>query len=132
MSVELQWEKDGVYRKFTGRVSESEVQESNQRIARDRRFATLKWNIADFLQAEVDDDSPGSFYDAVARHDALMAAQRRRAHELRTAAIAADRRTIAHLRFFDSLKLPPHPFGLFETVNQARAWIAGHPPNEMR
>lgn len=132
MSVDLQWEDKGVYRKFNGRFSESDVQQSNQRIARDGQFPSLQWSIADFLDAEVDEDSPRNFYDAVAGHEAVTAALRRRESRLFTAAVATDPRTIAHLRFFDSLKLPPHPVRLFETVDAARAWIADHCPSAPR
>lgn len=132
MNVELNWEDDGVYRKFNGRFSDSDVRQSNQRIVRDQRFGTARWCISDFLDAEIDEDEPRNFYDAVANHEAVMAGLRRGDSGLWTAAVASDPQTIAHLRFFHSLKLPPHPFELFETVDQAREWIAGHCPSAMR
>jgi len=52
MPYTLDWEKDGVYWKYYGEVSGKEIIEASTSIYGDQRFDSLKYKLANFLDAE--------------------------------------------------------------------------------
>ena len=52
MANELNWEKDGVYWKYTGEVSGMEVMNACVSIYGDPRFDTLKYKLSDFADVK--------------------------------------------------------------------------------
>lgn len=49
MSYELDWEQNGIYWKYYGKVTGDEVVEASTSIYSDPRFDTLKYKLVDFL-----------------------------------------------------------------------------------
>ena len=52
MAYELRWEAHGVYWKYSGKVTGSEIVEASTSIYGDERFIDLKYKFVDFLDAE--------------------------------------------------------------------------------
>ena len=52
MAYKLDWEHDGVYWKYHGKVSGKEIIEASTAIYGDPRFDTLKYKLVDFLGVE--------------------------------------------------------------------------------
>ena len=52
MPYKLDWEQNGVYWKYYGKVSGKEIIEASTSIYGDPRFDTLKYKLVDFLDAE--------------------------------------------------------------------------------
>ena len=52
MAYELSWEVNGVYWKYSGKVTGSEIVEASTLIYDDERFDILKYKLVDFLDVE--------------------------------------------------------------------------------
>lgn len=52
MPYKLDWEHDGIYWKYYGKVSGKEIIEASTAIYGDPRFDTIKYKLVDFLDAE--------------------------------------------------------------------------------
>ena len=52
MPYKLDWEHDGIYWKYYGKVSGKEIIKASTAIYGDPRFDTLKYKLVDFLDAE--------------------------------------------------------------------------------
>ena len=52
MAYKLDWERDGVYWEYTGKVSGKEIVEASTTIYGDERFDTLKYKLVNFLGVE--------------------------------------------------------------------------------
>ena len=52
MPYKLDWERDGIYWEYTGKVSGKEIIEASTTIYGDERFDTLKYKLANFLDVE--------------------------------------------------------------------------------
>ena len=52
MAYELIWEENGVYWKYSGNVTGSEIVDASTSIYGDPRFSTLKYKFVDFLDVD--------------------------------------------------------------------------------
>jgi len=102
MPYRLRWEGHGVYRRFFGKVSSIEFRKAYEEMKDDLRYECTRYIISDFLEAE-----PGP--------------------DIVHATVGSGEPMLAHVRYFESMPLAPYPEATFETVQDARRWIASNP-----
>lgn len=124
MPIELNWEPNGVCRRYFGRVTIDERRQSFDAICADPRFDDLRYTITDYL--DVDDYEVTS--EATAEIAALHIAPMLTNPNIVVAAVAVDARVIAAIEHFIALGFIEQPYRIFATQAAARAWIAEQLP----
>ena len=123
MPMQLIWEDEGVIRRFSGRVTVEDIRQSLQQVHADRRFAKLRYSINDFLGAEPDIAvSKAALADAALR--TILASTTNPA--VLVAIVATQAQVLALAEFYTSPSYMPYKARVFQTVEQARDWIAQH------
>ena len=123
MAYKLNWERDGVYWEYYGKVSGKEVVEASTTIYGDERFDTLKYKLVNFLDA----DSIEMNNDEVA----LIAHQHRAAERsnpnIKNAIVIKSNRGLADkfaAFFTDSF----WEVQIFEDLDEANNWLGREAP----
>jgi len=124
MSYRLRWEGHGVYRRFFGKVSSIEFREAYQEMKDDLRYECTRYIISDYLEAEPGPDLTDTF---VGRVEQLARLEYHYGPDIVHATVGSGESMLAHVRYFESLPLAPYPEATFETVQDARRWIASNP-----
>jgi hypothetical protein len=124
MPYRLRWEGHGVYRRFFGVFTLAEFMEAYETMCSDVRYEGIRYIISDYL-----DGQPGP--DVAERHVKAFAELERLRYydspDTVQAMIATDPRTLAYVKYYESLCVSPHCMKDFATVAEARTWIASNP-----
>ncbi len=119
MPFDLAWEPRGIYRRYYGRVTIAERQQSFERICADPRFDDLRFTITDYLGVESYEITEQATMEIAAMHVGPTRTNPR----IVIAAVATDERVIEAIRHFISLQFIAQPYRIFATEGAARAWI---------
>jgi hypothetical protein len=124
MPYRLRWEGHGVYRRFFGEVTAAEFLRAYDEMTSDLRFDGIRYIISDYVECQ-----PGP--DLTKRDlKAFAELERRRFHDSPDtvqAMVATDPRTLEYVRYYESLGVSPYCMRSFQTVAEARRWIASNP-----
>lgn len=115
------WEApDGVLKRYFGHVTDSEVLEGNQQVEADPRFDELRYVVNDFTDCtSLETSSPD--VEAIAAIDGAAAVSNSR---IRIAIVATHVDVLAVSRAYASSSRNPYDTRIFESVDEARAWLA--------
>jgi hypothetical protein len=122
MPYAVHWEPKGVYCKFFGAVSISEVRQMVDVVVTDPRFKKLQYRITDCLEVTHPDVSVDDI-DAVVAMDEAYSFANARKYE---AAIATDDFVLSLLRRWASSSPRQQQLCIFSTAADARKWLL-HP-----
>jgi len=122
MPYETHWESDGIRWVYTGTMTDDDVLRSNLELYEDPRFATIRYEIADFRQV----DKFPARSETVRRLSSMDREQSVHNPDVRVAILATAplMRGIAHM-YRLSAGDAPWETRVFETEDDARAWLAG-------
>jgi hypothetical protein len=121
MAYRLRGEGHGVYRRFFGVIQGAEFHEAYQEMTSDPRFEGCRYILSDYLEASPGTDFTERDLRAIA---ALEQLRYRDSPDTVQARVATDPRTLAYIRFYDSLGITPYRVATFASVALARRWIA--------
>jgi hypothetical protein len=124
MPYRIRWEGSGVYRRFFGDISATEFQDAYQEMVGDLRYELIRYIISDYLEAQPAPDFTEADLKAQAELERLRFYD---SPDTVQAMVAADPRTMAFARYYESLQISPYCQRTFPTVADARAWIARNP-----
>jgi len=115
------WESDGLYRIFTGKVTGEEILTSNLELQGDPRFDDISYVLNDFT-AIVDFDVTDIDVTKIAVMDDVAAKSN---PDINIAIVATLEPFIKWVNvFIDSMKGTPFECTLFDRVEDARKWIS--------
>lgn len=120
MPYELTWEPKGVYARFFGACTIADLVGALERIGGDPRLDELRHAIFDFLAVASHDVDELQIEEAVAHHIGIALTNPR----VLLASVSNDGRIREIWRHFAAVNPTPESLGLFETLDEARAWIA--------
>jgi hypothetical protein len=124
MPYRLRWEGHGVYRRFFGVVSAVEFLKANEEMSGDLRYEGIRYLISDYLEAEPGPDLTEKDLRAYAELERLRFYD---SPDMVQVTVATDPKTLAYVRFYQSLGVSPYCMATFPTVAEARHWIASNP-----
>jgi hypothetical protein len=124
MAYRVRWEGHGVYRRFYGTVSPSDLKAACLEIAADPRYENIRYVLSDFLEAQPVPDFTEREAAALLRLELNMFFD---SPDIVNAAVASDDKVLACVPYAASARLAPCPFGVFSSVAEARNWIAANP-----
>lgn len=123
MPYELQWEPQGVYRRYYGHVTIDERQHSFNEICADPRFKDLLYTITDYLAVESYEITPEATEDIASQHSLPLL----RNPNIIIAAAVLDKQIVGAIEHFIAVKRFSQPYRMFPSVEAARAWVTqGH------
>ena len=119
MPYSLIWETQGVYKKFTGRVTGEELVRSVNEVASDVRFSRAHYEVSDYLGADDTDFSQ----DALNEVRAIRIGSFSRNPKVRLAIVTLDEEI--QQRIFSTLaaQLALQQTKIFSAVADANAWL---------
>jgi hypothetical protein len=124
MPYKLTWEQSGVYRQYLGNVSIAERRASFDEICGDRRFDDLRYTITDYLAVEKYEVTEPATAEIAALHIGPLATNPR----IAMAAVATRSDIVAAIHDLKSYGFTSAPYRIFESVEEARQWIASGSP----
>lgn len=124
MPYRLRWEGHGVYRRFFGVVSAAEFLQAYEEMTCDLRYEGIRYIISDYLDARPGPDLTERDLKAFAELERLRFYD---SPDTVQAMVATDPKTLAYVRYYESLRVSPYCMGTFATVADARQWIASNP-----
>jgi hypothetical protein len=124
MPYRIRWEGHGVYRRFFGVISAAEFQAAYEEMINDIRYEGIRYIISDYLEGQPGPDFTERDLKALAELERLRFLD---SPDTVQAMVAADPKTLAYVRYYESLRLSPYCLGTFTTVAEARQWIASNP-----
>jgi len=124
MPYRLRWEGHGVYRRFFGVYTLAEFKEAYETMCSDVRYEGIRYIISDYLEGQPDPDFTKRELKAFAELERLRYFD---SPDTVQAMIATDPRTLAYVKYYESLRVSPHCMKDFATIAEARAWIASNP-----
>lgn len=124
MPYRLRWEGHGVYRRFFGAVTAAEFLQAYDEMTSDLRYDGIRYIISDYLECQPGPD--------LTKRDLKAFAELERSRfydspDTVQAMVAADTRTVEYVRYYESLGVSPYCMATFQTVADARRWIASNP-----
>jgi hypothetical protein len=119
MPYTLSWEPRGVYRKYFGDVSIAERAHSLERICADPRFDDLCYTITCYLDVQRYEATPDDTRGVAALHIGPLATNPR----IILAAVATRPDILSYIEAFKATGFVRRPYGVFDTLPEARAWI---------
>jgi len=120
MPFDLTWEPRGVVRRYYGDVTIEQRQRSFDLICADSRFDGLRWSITDYLDVEEYEITPEATEVIAALHIAPLLTN----PSIVVAAVAVDKRIVAAIDHFISMKFMAQPYRVFATLAEARTWVS--------
>jgi len=120
---ELQWEPEGVVKRFWGELSDGEIAASLAKIGADERFDALRYTISDLLEVR----NVGALHVELEELGALDFAHALSNPRLQVAIVAGDEATMALLREAINRAGGPLRYGVFSSIEEARRWIKDDP-----
>lgn len=124
MPYRIRWEGHGVYRRFFGVMTMAEFRAAYDEMCGDVRYEGLRYIISDYLDAQPAEDITEQELKAFAELERLRFYD---SPDTVQAMVATDPKTVAYVRYYESLRVSPHCLGDFATVAEARRWIASNP-----
>jgi len=124
MPYRLRWEGHGVYRRFFGVISAAEFLGAYEEMVADLRYEGIRYVISDYLDAQPGPDLTERDLKAFAELERLRFYD---SPDHVQAMVATDPKTLAYVRYYESLRVSPYCMGTFTTVAAAREWIASNP-----
>ena len=124
MPYRIRWEGHGVYRRFFGVITRAEFLEAYEEMCHDVRYEGIRYIISDYLDGHPGPDLTEKDLKAFAKLERLRFWD---SPDTVQAMVATDPRTVAYVKYYESLRVSPYCMGYFATVNEARHWIAGNP-----
>ena len=124
MPYRLRWEGHGVYRRFVGVFTLAEFKDAYEKMRSDVRYEGIRYIISDYLEGQPGPDFTERDLKAFAELERLRYYD---SPDTVQAMIATDPRTVAYVKYYESLRVSPYCMGDFATVAEARAWIASNP-----
>ena len=124
MPYRIRWEGHGVYKRFFGNLTATDVKDAYNEVADDLRFEHIRYVISDYLEARAGSDiveSDIADFAELERHRLYSSP------DLVSATVACDPAILSKLGLFEGLRVSPFPIGIFPTVADARRWIASNP-----
>lgn len=124
MPFEIEWEPRGLRTRFHGLVSGADILRHSTAIDNDPRFDSLRYVIADFLEADL---------HSISETDVMLVSANDygAAHtnpNIRVAIVTTDERVRSLARLYAAPPLEPYPTEVFRSVVEARDWIERQPP----
>ena len=118
MACDLKWEENGVYWKYSGKVSGDEIVEASTSIYGDERFIDLKYKFVDFFDAESVEIDKDQLALIAYQH---LAAERANPY-MKTAILMKTNQDIAHqfAAFFDKSSWEVR---VFTDPDEANLWV---------
>lgn len=116
MPYDLTWERHGVYKKFSGKVTAEEFMESSSIVYNDPRFDRLLYTINDFLDVTETSITKTDTVKICGYGIGSMFTNPR----LIRATVARDRTIVDLLTFFKT----PFPLEVFASLEYARMWVS--------
>jgi hypothetical protein len=129
MPYTLRWEGHGVYRRFFGVISAAEFLQAYEEMCEDPRYDGIRYLISDYLEAEPGPDITERDLKAFAELERLRFYD---SPDTVQATVATSPKTLAYVRYYESLRISPYCMGTFSTVAEAREWIASNPRQQWR
>ena len=124
MPYEITWERGGAYRRYFGRVSIEERRRSFDEICADPRFDELRYAITDYLGVDDYEITSQATQEIAALHVGPWLTN----PNIVIAAVVVDPQIVAAIEHFISLKFTKHPYRIFPTLAEARAWVGMNAP----
>jgi hypothetical protein len=124
MPYRLRWEGHGVYRRFFGVISAAEFLGAYQEMIGDLRYEGIRYIISDYIDAQPGPDLTEKDLEAFAELERLRFYD---SPDHVQAMVATDARTLAYVRYYESLRVSPYCLATFTTIAAAREWIASNP-----
>lgn len=124
MPYRIRWEGHGVYRRFYDVFSLAEFKDAYEEMCSDVRYEGIRYIISDYLEGQ-----PGPDFSEQALKEFAEIERLRYWDSPDTvqAMVATDPRTVAYVKYYESLRLSPYCMKDFATVAEARTWIARNP-----
>ena len=119
MPYSLSWEPNGVYKKFTGMVTGSELVRSVNEVANDIRFAAARYEISDYLSATHTTFSQ----DALNEVRAMRIGSISRNPAIRVAIVTLDTEIQQRIYSTIAARLTLHQTKVFSALPEAEAWV---------
>ncbi|MDI1246392.1 MAG: hypothetical protein PSV24_13440 [Rhodoferax sp.] len=120
----LTWVPRGVYAKFVGTCSGSDVERAFRGLSDDARSDQIRYAIFDYLDVDRVDITDSEL-ETTAAFDIGLAYS---LPSLRVASVATDEQLLELWRRFVDLEKLPGRHGVFPTVSAAQDWLAQSPP----
>lgn len=121
MPYTYEWEKNGVYRKFTGIISGEEILNSNFELQSDIRFSKIKYVINDFT-AVTGHSIENRHTKAYAKNDDVISIS---VGKLKIAIIVIEKSLISLAELYKKeMKELLYDCEIFETIGEARNWVS--------
>ena len=118
-----QWEKDGLYRKFTGEITGHEILESNFGLQIQPEFQSIKYIINDFT--EVTGHSIDNSHTELYAQTDEKAASNKGNSELKIALLVTQPSLIALAENYrNEMKGNMFECEIFQTIEAAREWVS--------
>lgn len=120
MSYRNHWDKRGLYRIFTDKVSGKEILMSNLELHGHPQFIHLRYVINDFLSivefeiSDLDVLKVATFDDVAAKSN----------NNIKIAIVTTDEVLLDWVhQYMDQMKDSPYPCKIFDTVDDAKRWV---------
>ena len=124
MPYRIRWEGHGVYRRFFGILTLAEFREAYEEMCSDVRYEGIRYIISDYLECQPGADITKRDLKAFAKLERLRFYD---SPDTVQAMVATDPKTLAYVRYYESLRVSPYCLEDFATVADARHWIASNP-----
>lgn len=121
MSHQDKWEKDGLYRHFTGKVSGEEILDANLNIQGDVRFLDIKYVINDFTQT-TEFDSTKTDVAKIVTFDNVVSISKK---QLKIAIVATLDSLLPWVNLYcEKMQNAPYDVKVFDNMNDALQWAS--------
>lgn len=126
MPYRLTWEPKGVFRQYYGDVTIRERRASFDAICGDPRYDDLRYAITDYLSVDAYQVTSDATLEIAAMHVAPLVTNAR----IVIAAVATRPDIVGAIREFIGHGLIPAPYRIFDTLDEARRWVARAVPSD--
>ena len=119
-----QWEKKGVYRKYTGNITGEEIISAMNVVESDARFVEIRYVINDFLETKIIDIDSATINMMAALDKAAALTN----PYIKIAILTSDN-SMHQLadQYRNKFSAPPYPTCIFTDLGDARRWIERDP-----
>jgi len=123
------WEPEGLYRKFTGKISGEEIFVSNLELQNDANFQKINYIVNDFTEISGHTIAP-SHTEIYAKTDDIISLTK---GDLKIA-LVVDQTQISTIalagKYCEQMKNKPFKCDIFPTLDEAREWVSNPSPGE--
>lgn len=123
MPYRITWEDQGLYSRFWGKVDLGQIMRMMDVIGADERFDAIHYVLSDYLDV-TEFSLTTKQIDEIVALDIAQSYSNARYYSL---GIAKDEKIRRLLEYWTAVHMNPERVGVFESLEQARAWIAAQP-----